>query len=346
MSQRWPGGLIKPTPITPTGPYQNGSASGVWTLDQMEYWLQQGLWPIAGNVAPTAVFAGGSSGITDDNLTTAVKANINSLGNTTSFGDLSQARRRLGSCSSTSRAVFIGGTTTAQTTDAVNTIDFITYISEGNATDFGDMTEKGSYVAGCSSSTRGVFSTGNAGTGLRNTINYITIASAGNATDFGDLTVSRGPANACSSPTRGVFADGDGYNIIDYVTIASTGNATDFGDLIFSPSNDMANGAVCSSTRGVFAGGYNAGVLQNIIQYITIASTGNATDFGDLTAASGRQSSASSTTRGLFAGGISPSQTNVISYITIASVGNSIDFGDVTFTCDQAVGTSNANGGL
>ena len=35
-------------------------------------------------------------------------------------------------------------------------------------------------------------------------------------------------------------------------------------------------------TRGVFAGG-RAPITVNIIDYVTIASTGNATDFGDLT---------------------------------------------------------------
>ena len=49
MSERWPGGFIKPIPPTPAGPYQDGAASGVWTMDQMSYWLKQGLWPIAGN---------------------------------------------------------------------------------------------------------------------------------------------------------------------------------------------------------------------------------------------------------------------------------------------------------
>lgn len=49
MSQQWPGGLIRKTPVTPTGPYQNGAAPGVWTLDQVAYWQKQGLWPIAGN---------------------------------------------------------------------------------------------------------------------------------------------------------------------------------------------------------------------------------------------------------------------------------------------------------
>jgi len=39
-----------------------------------------------------------------------------------------------------------------------------------------------------------------------------------------------------------------------------------------------------SALRGCFAGGTDPG-MSNIIDYITIASTGNATDFGDLTVA-------------------------------------------------------------
>ena len=42
--------------------------------------------------------------------------------------------------------------------------------------------------------------------------------------------------------------------------------------------------ASCSSTiRGVFAGGYDSPVTLNTMDFITIASTGNASDFGDLT---------------------------------------------------------------
>ena len=51
MSNRWPGGIIRKTPVTPAGPFQNGAASGVWSLADAAYWTKQGLWPIAGNVA-------------------------------------------------------------------------------------------------------------------------------------------------------------------------------------------------------------------------------------------------------------------------------------------------------
>ncbi len=52
--QDWPGGYIKPVPPTPSGPYQDSSADGVWTLDQVAYWVKQGLWPTPGNVNPSA----------------------------------------------------------------------------------------------------------------------------------------------------------------------------------------------------------------------------------------------------------------------------------------------------
>ena len=48
MSERYPGGIITKTPVTPTGPYQNGTAPGVWTLDQQLQFQQQGIWPTAG----------------------------------------------------------------------------------------------------------------------------------------------------------------------------------------------------------------------------------------------------------------------------------------------------------
>ena len=49
MSQRYPGNIIRAAPLTPKGPLQTGAASGVWTLDQAEYWAKRGLWPTAGS---------------------------------------------------------------------------------------------------------------------------------------------------------------------------------------------------------------------------------------------------------------------------------------------------------
>ena len=49
MSKQYPGGIISKTPVVPSGPYSNDTASGIWTLDQQAYWQKLGQWPTAGN---------------------------------------------------------------------------------------------------------------------------------------------------------------------------------------------------------------------------------------------------------------------------------------------------------
>jgi hypothetical protein len=90
--------------------------------------------------------------------------------------------------------------------------------------------------------------------------------------------------------------------------------------------------AACgNSSRGIFGGGHT-GAYSNVMDYITIASIGNATDFGDLIAGNNTLSSCASVTRGLFGGGYlaDDSKANTIEYITIATTGNAVDFGDLT----------------
>jgi hypothetical protein len=52
MSKRYPGGIITKSPATPTGPFETGTAPGIWTLEQQMQFKQQGIWPLAGNAAP------------------------------------------------------------------------------------------------------------------------------------------------------------------------------------------------------------------------------------------------------------------------------------------------------
>ncbi len=122
--------------------------------------------------------------------------------------------------------------------------------------------------------------------------------------------------------------------VIDYITISSMGNSQDFGNLTVARS---LNGGCSSSTRGICAGGYNEPVSTpgylDTIDYITIAATGNAVDFGNLTVARNGLSGTSNSTRGVFAGGSKPpsdTKENVIDYLTIASLGNAINFGDLS----------------
>ena len=86
--------------------------------------------------------------------------------------------------------------------------------------------------------------------------------------------------------------------------------------------------------------------FTNKIEYVTIGSTGNGTDFGDLSATKGNAAGVSSETRGVFAGGRSPSVTNAIEYVTIASTGNVTDFGDLTTGRAYLAGMSNSTTGV
>jgi hypothetical protein len=149
----WNAGIIRPVAVAPAGPYQDGAAPGVWTIDQAAFWVQQGLWPIAGNLAPTGLFGGGNSG-TNSNVID--KINIASVGNATDFGDLTVARRDIAACASSVRGVWAGGRNGAD----YNVIDYVSFASAGNALDFGDLLAQTGKLSGCSNYVRGVFGGG------------------------------------------------------------------------------------------------------------------------------------------------------------------------------------------
>ena len=181
---------------------------------------------------------------------------------------------------------------------------------------------------------RGLFGGGSPTTG-GNIIDYVTITSTGNAISFGNLDDNIKYLSAFSSSTRGVWGGGEtapaGYrNQIRYVTISSTGDSLSFGTLTTATTYI---GALSNSTRGIFAGGKVAPApttFTNTIQYVTIASTGNAVSFGQLSQTRSNVMGTASPTRGLFAGGYTPVRQNTIDYITVSTLGNATSFGNLT----------------
>lgn len=211
---------------------------------------------------------------------------------------------------------------------------------------------------------RGLFGGGYA-PGDQNTIDYITISTLGNAQDFGDLTIKRRATAAVSDRTRGVWIGGrqsnpapiglGAGNTIDYVTMSSTGDSIDFGDTFqFS----QFGSGLSNSTRGIFINGSSRQPFvpatdgaTNIINYITIQSTGNSVDFGDLSSTFQHGAGCSSSTRGVFAGGYVPGTpastfVNVMEFVTISTLGNTVDFGDLTQARFGQGGCSNATRGI
>ena len=230
-------------------------------------------------------------------------------------------------------------------------ISYVEMQSGGIAKDFGDLTKDCGETKGVGSSTRGVIHLSGDNPATRDTLEYITFATTSNSIDFGDLNVAWWMRAAAGNQTRGIFAGGlypgsDMKNDIDYITIATKGDATDFGNLDVAKN---AAGGLASSTRMIIGGGQSPASnpnTTNAIEYITIASTGNGTNFGDLTVIGKEIVAVASPTRGVFGPRRSnPAVVNTIDYITIATLGDAVDFGDGVIARGGAASLSNSTRG-
>ena len=149
---------------------------------------------------------------------------------------------------------------------------------------------------------------------------------------FATSTYMVPPGGNTRERNRGRAAVGGGYDgssvraEIEYFNIQSMGTAIDFGNLTTATFGFDSNAA--SSTRGIIAVGGRTPSYVNTIEFITIANTSNATDFGDISSTLSSVAASSNQTRGVTFGG--RNSTNVMEFITIATVGNASDFGDLT----------------
>ena len=241
------------------------------------------------------------------------KIEIASQGNTTNFGELSSDRYTGGGCGSSVRGFYCGGRKEASPVpDYLLATQYIIFSSEGGASYFGDLNDAGTGVRAVSNNTRGLVMGGH--------------------------------------PSHPSGPNSNSVNTIDYITLATSGDASSFGDL----SKYVYSGGMASSpTRGLYAGGqtnpyYNSPsyVKSKTIDYVTFATTGDSVHFGDLASIGRAQSGLSSPTRGVFAGGYSPTVLNTIEYITIATEGDAVDFGDLSMTTTYATSVSNSLRGV
>lgn len=202
-------------------------------------------------------------------------------GNVTDFGDLTSTSYGGGACSDASRGLFWAGER--------NIIDYITIDTTGNATDFGDdgSSSGGPDSVECASNaTYGFRMGGSSGGGALNVIKYVTIQTLGNAQDVGDLTIGVTNLGASEDRTRAVvfggYSSDTHQNTIQYfATTGTSGNASDFGDL----TTASHSGAACSNgTKAIHSLGTTGANNSptNRIDQVTIQTTANSTDFGDL----------------------------------------------------------------
>ena len=159
--------------------------------------------------------------------------------------------------------------------------------------------------------------------------------------------VPPGGTTAQSNRGRAIVSNGaPGTQALYYLQMQSGGIAQSFGNL----ANSAALSSGCgSSTRMLVADGYISPASTNIIEYLTIATTSNGTDYGDLTVARRRPIGMSNTTRGVWATGSNTAPTpylNEIDYNTIATTGNATDFGDASANAAHGGGVSSSTRGI
>jgi len=201
--------------------------------------------------------------------------------------------------------------------------------------------------------TRAIFGPAN----TSNQIDTVLIPTTGNATDWGDFSISQSGSMHLSNTNRIVSkythdgsASQNKVNTIVYTAWAAAGGTwSDFGDITASgPSQSCFT--LSNDTRGLLGGGValDSSSVINTIEYLTIASTGNTQDFGDLPEEPRDSTGFASQTRGIQAGGRTGGGTyfNAINYVTISSTGNSSDFGDLNFSTRQLTSVNSSTRGV
>ena len=239
-----------------------------------------------------------SGGLTPSTIDVIEYVTIPSAGDSIDFGNLSVARYAVSAVSSSTRGISGGGYHPSYK----NELDYVEIATVGNALDFGNLSAGIYGPAGVSNGTRGLFGGGERSSpaGQVTHMDVITIASKGDAVKFGDLTYKSYGLAAASNSTTGFYGGGSpAVTNINKITIASDGNVTDFSNLTVER---RSLSATASQTRVVFAGGItgpSASDKVNTIDYINIASSGNAKDFGDLSRLIEQQSAFSDSHGGL-----------------------------------------------
>ena len=268
-----------------------------------------------------------------------------------------------------SKGFFCGGYSNSGHPEWTDDITYITISSTGNSASYGDLSEPRARTVGCSSgdSSRGLIMNGqhydNGVSGSSSwtlNIEYINLASEGSAASFGNTTELTKNSGATSDGVRGVRFGGtnptwsSSTDTMDYVTIATTGDAADFGNLYSAnygrpggTSNDV-RGLVAGGNDGISGGGGGNGVKTDMISYFTIQTTGDVSDFGNLSQGKMGVGAASGTNdRAVFVTGniIAAGNTNEIDYVTISTTGNASDFGNATEITYYREGVSNGTRG-
>ena len=226
------------------------------------------------------VFGGGYSPSPDNDIDFITFA---STGNATNFGDMNYNAFDTCGASNQTRGLFMGGSPNSSENGGVNSVDFVTIATTGNAVDFGDLFLKCMTATSGANPVRAVVANGKDGPAHSNVIFRVNIATTGNSSDFGDQDISKQAAGGGSNSIRMIIGGGGTptkISDIQTLLLATEGNSISFGDLGAAKSS---LGACFDATRAVFgAGVFHPETHTNNLEYINIATGGDTVDFGDL----------------------------------------------------------------
>ena len=320
-----------------------------------------------GNAVDFGDLATAGYGTQASNSIRAIKSRVNQTeidyvtmttqGNAADFGDMIDSYGADSAVATNTRACYVGGYSAPTFSPGwnINRIQYVNIATLGNMADFGDLTQGRANQGSGADTTRGIFSGGYNG-GYVNNTDFITVASTGNATDFGDANQNGYAPLVANSPTKLFCAGGQpGATGIGIFTFSTLGNQVKWGDL---PAKGAQGAGSASHTRGIFQMGEAAspiGAASNRLESISMTTSGDSTDFGDLTV--GRQdtygvaaqghgalelgffpresvtympgSGRGFTNAGTNSGG-SGGSINRIQMTHIPTLGNALDFGDLS----------------
>ena len=266
------------------------------------------------------------------------KYSFTSDGNATDVGDLASNHAYMGSSSTNDHGYSMGGWPYAATQKYSHT-------SDGNATAIPGLATNAYWCAGHTSDTNVYLSmfynalTPTIGSSNWNDdIGKAPIASEdawSAVTTTWSNTIGGSTSQMAQSYTDAYAAGGvsaypvsnPAYDVIEKFPFASEGTTTDVGDLSTVRLQQSHNSY--ENNYGYSAGGRtnSPAAKTNVIEKYPFASSGNATDVGDLLGSTDTMGSTNSTASGYAHGGL-PSQ-NVIQKFSFTSDGNATDVGDL-----------------
>ena len=224
------------------------------------------------------------------------------------------------------------------TTSRYSRIDNYSFVTDGDATDWGDLIRDNYQLAGTASATHGYAMAG------EHTINpypgqvavyddhiqKFSFAAQADATNVSDSSLAHDHGTGHSDGTNGYNCYVLGWpltsTIVDKFPFATDTDATDVGDCNV---NQNPNGGMSSCTHGYYGTepGIPNGALAGNINQFSFANAATATDVGDVIVNPQSMGCSMSETHGYFSGG--SGNNNQIQKFSFATHGNATDVGDL-----------------